>query len=168
MKREFKACLMLVVILFVMVGCGITEEVNSINFEAQYIRTDGNVVEISSPIVKKIESVDELNAYYKDNMDNYNFSDSSGESISFTTAIDEYDEAFFEDSFLILILTEESSEDISYEVSEINKDGDILINKILPDEEGTALINWHTIVEISKEYADINYTVSFEKVESRD
>lgn len=164
MRNLFKGLLM-VVCIFVLVGCGTKEASKDISFEAQYVRTDGVVEDVEYPVVKKISSVDELDTYYAENMLNYNFSDNLGNGLSFTTAIDKYDELYFNNSFLLVVLVEENNDDIYHEISNISKDGKIIINKIVPDETGTSSIHWHLLIELDKKYSDIDYSVSFEEIE---
>lgn len=143
-----------------LVGCGR----RIIPFEAQYIRTDGIVEDAKYPIVKKITSKEELSEYYKENLDRYNFSDNIGTSVSFTTAIDKYDDAYFEKSFLLICLVEENSGSIYHNVKTVGEDGKVLIEKVMPDDGSTDIATWHILIEMDKKYKDVDFNLSFEEV----
>ena len=63
MKNLFKktSYLLLIILALILVGCSQKESLKDINFEAQYIKTDGNTEELVEPIIKKIQSIQELN-----------------------------------------------------------------------------------------------------------
>lgn len=48
-----------------------TNEINKVNFEAQYIRTNGYINDAKYPITKIIRSVSQLNNYYEENKSIY-------------------------------------------------------------------------------------------------
>lgn len=167
MKEKFcfwmkKTSFIFVVIsILMLVGCGKEKE---ISVQAQYIRTDGLVENVEYPVIQKIQSKEELTQYYRENLDQYNFSDNSATSVSFTTAIDKYDESYFEDSFLVIVLLEEEGSSILHHVKKVSDDGNILIEKIMPDMESTDIANWHILIEVDKKYKDLDFKVSFDKI----
>lgn len=71
-----------------------------VNYDVQYIRTNGYHEGTEYPLVKIIRSVDELNAYYKANKDMYDLERRdkvySDTTIGFLNACDKYDKAYFE------------------------------------------------------------------------
>lgn len=156
-----KVSLVLVILaLGMLVGCG----KKNISFEAQYIRTDGIVEDAKYPIIKKITSKEELSQYYKDNYEQYSFSDNAGTSVSFTTAIDKYDESYFEKSFLLVCLIQENSSSIYHTVKSVESDGKVLIEKLMPDDGSTDIATWHILIEMDKKYQDTNFKLSFDEV----
>lgn len=151
-----------VFLLFLLVGCG--KEEQNVSFQAQYIRTDGIVEDEKYPIVEKIQSKDELEKYYQDHLDQYNFSDNTTDSISFTTAIDKYDEDYFKDSFLLIALVKEDSGSIFHTVTQVLKDGTVSIEKTNPDDGSTDIATWHILIEMDKKYQDIDFHLAFDEV----
>lgn len=166
MKEFFKkgSYLLLVLGIFLLVGCG-NSSAKEVSFESQYIRTDGNVVEIDSPSVTKITSVQELMDYYNNNKDNYNFSDNSVDSISFITAIDKYDEDYFKDSFLVLVLVREDNGNVFHTVNKVTDNGNISIDRNLLDNDNQDIASWHIIIELDKKYSNIDYQVNLGKID---
>ena len=133
-----------------------TEAADIYDFNAQYIRTGGGHEDVEYPVVKIIRSVDELNAYYNANKDKYSLErrtdPASDSTIGFLDACDKYDEAYFEDQILVMVLLKEGSGSIRHEVrsiawSEQNKKLTVYIESIVP-EIGTAdVAEWHILVE---------------------
>lgn len=165
MKMIFKRIKFLLVVLLALflTGCG-EKEVAEISFEAQYIKTDSVAEDLKYPMIRVIKTKEELKTYYQENSNNYNFINNDGSSVSFLTAIDGYDEEYFEDSFLVLILLEENSDSIRHNISKVSEDGEILIERVVSDNEESGITNWHVLVELNKKYQDINFETSFKKV----
>ena len=116
-----------------------------VGFKAQYIRTDGYREGVRYPIVKIIRSVEELNKYYETNRGQYNL-DHSG----WTEACGKYDEAYFEEHILVMVLVEAGSGSVRYQVINAVLDGDELIVDIdvQAPEVGTCdMAEWHILIE---------------------
>lgn len=159
-----RICFVLGILMIgLLVGCG-KKEAKSISFEAQYIRTDGIVEDVEYPVVTKITSVEELNDYYHKQLDYYNFSDNTETSVSFTTAIDQYDESYFEKSFLLICLVEENSGSIYHTVKSVREDGKVEIEKLMPDDGSTDIATWHILIEMDQKYKDIDFDITFDEV----
>lgn len=159
MKKIFKY-VSVVVCLFLLVGCGAKDKVKEVNFEAKYVRTDGSISEVSEPIVKKITSLKELNNYYNENKENYNFVDNSALSSSFTTEIDKYDEEYFKNSFLLVVLVQEEGSDIYHKVKSVNEEGKVVIERNLANHESSDIATWHILIELNNANKDIDYKVT--------
>ncbi len=125
------------------------------DFSAQYIRTDGYHEDVHYPIVKIIRSVDELNAYYEANKDKYSLERRSGTIYSdsttgFLDACDKYDEEYFEDQILLMVLLEEGSGSIRHEVKRVGVDAGKLvveIDTIVPEVGTCDMAEWHILIE---------------------
>ncbi len=107
-----------------------------IGFDAQYIRTDGYQADVTYPVVKIIRSVRELNAYYEANKEEYY----------------KYDEAYFENKILVMVLLEEGSGSIRHKVQSVHMSTDgqcyIYIDTIEPEGGGTDdRAEWHILIE---------------------
>ena len=129
-----------------------------IDFEPQYIRTDGYNDDVEYPVVKIIRSVDELNAYYKENKDRYDLERKdnvySDNTIGFLDACDKYDAAYFEDQILVMVLLEEGSGSNRHNVDNVKlgSDGKLYINirTIVPEAGTCDMAEWHILIEPEK------------------
>lgn len=119
----------------------------SIEYSAQYIRT--NVAEdgLKYPGVKIIRSVEELKAYYEANKDIYHL-------VEFLDASDKYDEAYFENQILVMVVLEEGSGSISHKVTNVGVMGineakmmTIEIDRIFPELGTCDMAQWHILIE---------------------
>lgn len=164
MKNSFKY-LLVVIFMFLLVGCGAKGNVKDVTFNAEYIRTDGSISDAGEPVIKKITSLKELNDYYTENKENYNFTDNSELSSSFTTEIDKYDEEYFKNSFLLVVLVQEEGSDIYHKVKSVNENGKIVIERNLTNHDATDIATWHILIELSNDNKDIDYKVTMEDVE---
>ena len=126
-----------------------------IDFSAQCIRTDGYHEDARYPAVRIIRSVRELNAYYEANKEEYGLgrSDnvSSDTTIGFLDACDRYDDAYFEDHILIIVLLEEYSGSNRHKVQSVHMSADgrcyIYIDRIVPEAGTCDMAEWHILIE---------------------
>lgn len=128
------------------------------DFDAQYIRTDGYHDNVKYPKITVIKSTDELNEYYNANKDLY-FLDHvdkvySDTTIGFIDACEKYDDEYFEENILILVLLEEGSGSIRHEVKSVkayrgNVEIDIAVK--CPEVCTEDMAEWHIIIEIDKD-----------------
>lgn len=141
-------------------GNGGTEEdillaAPAIDFDAQCIRTGGCHKDVKYPVVKIIRSVRDLNAYYEANKEEYSLerSDnvSSDMTIGFLDACDKYNDAYFEDHILIMVLLEEGSGSIRHKVQSVHMSADgrcyIYIDRIVPEAGTCDMAEWHILIE---------------------
>ena len=127
----------------------------AVNFDVQYIRTDGYHEGTEYPDVKIIRSVDELNAYYAVNKDKFDLERKdkvySDTTIGFLDACDKYDEAYFENQTLVMVLLEEGSGSNRHEVDNVKLGSDgklyISINTIVPEAGTCDMAEWHILIE---------------------
>ena len=128
-----------------------------VGFNAQYIRTSWNDEE-HYPAVRVIRSVEELQNYYNENKDKYNLerreNPLSDYTIGFLDAVDKYDEAYFKEQILIMVLVEEGSGSNRHKVSYVKKgsDGKIYtdILSIVPEIGTDDMAGWHILIEPEK------------------
>ena len=126
-----------------------------INYDVQYIRTNGYHEGAEYPVVKIIRSVDELNAYYNANKDKYDLERHekvySDTTIGFLDACDKYDEAYFEKQNLIMVLLEEGSGSVRHKVESVIMGTDdscyISIDTIVPEVGTDDMAEWHILIE---------------------
>ena len=137
----------------------------SIDFEAQYIRTNSKIKRNNYPIFTVLQSVDELNAYYKSNKENFNLehrnNPASDSTIGFLDACDKYDDEFFKDNALVFIVVQEGSGSNRHNVDnvKIGSDGKLYISicTIVPETGTCDMTEWHIIIEIEKEHRPKSY-----------
>ena len=136
------------------------------DFEVQYIRTDGYHDGAVFPRTVKISSVEELNAYYEANKEMYDFSHKekvySDTTVGFVDAIEKYDEAFFEESFLLFALLEEGSGSVRHEVKGLERDPDdgsilVVVDRFVPECCTDDMAEWHIILELPKNLAESEF-----------
>ncbi len=128
------------------------------DFDAQYIRTDGYHDNVKYPKVTVITSKDELDKYYNANKDLY-FLDHvdkvySDTTIGFIDACEKYDDEYFEDNILILVLLEEGSGSIRHEVKAVkayNGNVEIDIDVHCPEICTEDMAEWHIMIEVGKD-----------------
>ena len=126
-----------------------------IDFQTQYIRTDGYRDGVEYPIVKIIRSVDELNSYYNENKEKYSLErredPASDSTIGFLDACGKYNSEYFEKQILAMVLLEEGSGSIRHNVDNVKlgSDGKLYINirSIVPEVGTCDMAEWHILIE---------------------
>lgn len=138
---------------------GVTEVHAEIQWCARYIRTNGCHETVKFPSVAVIHSKQDLDDYYTTYRELFNLerneSVSSDYTVGFLDACDDYDEAYFRNNYLVLVLLEEGSGSVRHEVDSIKQIGEkkisISIHRDVP-EFGTAdMAQWHIFVELNRE-----------------
>ena len=126
------------------------------SFEAQYIRTNGYHDGVSYPRVTLIDSAEELNRYYDENRDLYDFSHKekvySDTTVGFIDAIEQYDGAWFRDHQLILVLLEEGSGSVRHKVTEVNAGEEpfVKIKRLVPEVGTDDMAEWHILIGVER------------------
>jgi len=135
-----------------------------IDFDTQYIRTNGYHEDVEYPVVKIIRSVDELNSYYNENKDKYSLErrtdPASDSTIGFLDACDKYTADYFEKQILVMVLLEEGSGSVRHNVKNVKYGSD---KKLYIDikrentEVGTCdMAEWHILIEPEKDITVAN------------
>ncbi len=132
--------------------------IENIDFSAQYIRTDGYIDGADYPVVTLIKSRNELFDYYNKNKDKYSLGDFSvDDKLSFVGPWERYDEQYFENNMLVLVLLEEGSGSIRHSVNSVYKviEGEttraiVDIQRKVPEACTDDMAEWHIFVEIPK------------------
>lgn len=127
----------------------------TIDFDAQYIRTNGSHENVAYPIVRIIRSAQELNAYYEAYKGEYDLERKdnvySDETIGFLDACDQYDEAYFKEKILVMVLLSEGSGSIRHKVQSVHLSADgqcsVYIDRIIPEEGTCDIAEWHILIE---------------------
>lgn len=123
---------------------------HSVGCKAHYIRTDGDYSGKEFPSVKIIRSVSELKAYYascKDGMYEERY-ESLDEYLGDGSR---YNDEYFKDRILVILLLEEGSGSISHSVSglSVDENGKAYINvrRYCPELRTADMAYWHILVE---------------------
>lgn len=127
-------------------------------YQARYVRTDGYHDGVKYPQVAVIPDRTALDAYYNANKDLYslgrNPNPANDCTKGFLDICDSYDERFFSEKYLVLILLEEGSGSIRHSVEEVtgSSDGKLQISILREVPEiGTAdMAEWHIVLEMDK------------------
>ncbi len=129
-------------------------ESSDIDFKAQYVRTFGYSDNEQYPKYLWIESKDGLEDYISQNKDSC--------TSEFSESVKKYDESFFRNSNLIMIILQEGSGSVRHEVTrvryfysgldEIMYSVQPEIRRIVPEVQTCDMAQWHIIIEVGKEY----------------
>ncbi|MBQ3637609.1 MAG: serpin family protein, partial [Clostridia bacterium] len=126
-------------------------------YTAQYVRTDGYRDGEVYPKAILISSADELNRYYEENRNFYDFGHRekvyADSSIGFADAIGKYDAAWFENHRLILVLLEEGSGSVRHELAGVmpRKNGlTVEIVSRIPEVGTSDMAEWHILIETER------------------
>ena len=131
----------------------------SLEWCAQYIRTNGYQEGAAFPGVVIIESAQALTDYYIANRDTFDLERKDAvyadTTIGFLDACDQYDAHFFEHSYLVFVLLEEGSGSVRHEVRSVEQTAGgklaVSIDTRVP-EVGTAdMAQWHIMLELSRD-----------------
>lgn len=133
---------------------GLPEDAAKAEFTAQYIRTGSLASDYNITVIR---SVEELNNYYEQNKDRFDFRSNPDpapyhDTVGFPDACEKYDDAYFEDRILLLLLWPEGSCCSENEVSRIGltADGQLCIALMPTQPEGDwALETWHYFIELA-------------------
>lgn len=132
-----------------------------IPFSAQMIRTNGWHDDAVYPRLTYIGSADALNRYFEENQDDYDFSHRdtvySDMTIGFVDAVAGYDEAFFADHALLLVLLEEGSGSVRHEVASVTREASgsaaevtVEITRFVPEVGTDDMAEWHAVIEVPR------------------
>lgn len=143
-----------------------TGYVLKVDYNTQYIRTNGYIEGEEYPKTLWITNTTELSNYYQSNKEKYGLGSVKNpladQTIGFIDAIEKYNDTFFETNDLILVVLEEGSGSIRHSVKEVSVTPSGLnhieyciqptIERIVPENGTCDMAGWHIIIEISKEY----------------
>lgn len=131
------------------VTAGATEP---LTYKVQYFRTGGYVPETEYPYVVIVQSAKELADYISTNDKDYNFG--SRESTDFQQpggllpASDAYDDTFFSNNGLLLVVVEEPSGSIRHEFLGFGERNEIRLRRLIPSVCTDDSANWHILIEL--------------------
>ena len=139
-------------------------------FSAKYVHTQQSeqyvpgtwTDNIEYPAVTVISTRPELQQYSDDYSGMYDFDRHTHSPTGFLDAIENYKEAFFQDSFLVLVLLQETSGSYRHRVDGISESGEISITRLMPAGAVTSdMAQWHIIIELNNGDKMDEYDVVF-------
>ena len=136
----------------------------------QYIRTNGSAYGVTYPVTTIIRSRKELLDYYETNKCFYYLerqdTSSSISTKGFLDACDKYDDNYFKEHFLILVLIEENSSSIRHTVTGVasypSGTSRVIIKRKIPEAVTMDMAQWHIFVEMDSKIEVKNVQVNFE------
>ena len=132
---------------------------DAVQYRAQYIRTNGDMGS-RKPQVEIIGSLQALQDYYTNYQKKFDLERKekvyADTTIGFLDACDGYDEAFFEENYLVFVLLEERSGSIRHEVVGVEQTGEktlgIYMKRKTPEICTDDMAQWHVILELSRDF----------------
>ena len=143
-------------IIGILLACTMLVAFKSQDTTTKLIRT--NYVSGTHGQTYVIESVDELDEYIKTNMDEYGLHHKEkvyeDTTIGFVDAVEEYDEEYFKEKTLVIVLLTENSGSIRHKVTKASvNEGtmEIKIKRVVPEIGTCDMAGWHIIIETDKQ-----------------
>ena len=125
---------------------------DKIAINVQYLRTE--YFDPFPPVITFVTSKNELTQYYEKNR--MQISDGDGNLLpdtAFLTAIEKYSDSYFSDNFLVIVGLVEPSGSNRHKVQRIEENGDIVIKRLLPEEDSTAdMAAWSILIELNNDF----------------
>lgn len=125
-------------------------ESREVAFTAQYIRANGYHKGVGYPGVKMIRTIDELKDYFEmEQGEEY----ALGTQQTLLDACEKYDEVYFENRILVLLLVEESSGSVRHKVKYVGLTQEekpqmvIEIQKLIPEVGTCDMAQWYILIE---------------------
>lgn len=150
-KKGYK----IIAMVFVLLACTMLVAFKSSDSNVKYVRT--NYVDDAHGKTLVIESIYELDEYFNANKEKHNLKHKekvySDTTIGFEDAIAEYDEEYFRDHNIVLVLLTECSGSIGHKVISVKTNGGIMEIKIerqVPEIGTCDMAGWHIIIETEK------------------
>lgn len=124
-------------------------------YAASYVRTDGYHDGETYPKTAVITSRAALDAYIRDNRDRYDFSHKetvyADTTVGFEDAAAAYDDAWFADHTLVLVLTEEGSGSVRHRVDGVSFGAGtvtVFLTRLVPEVGTDDMAEWHILLAL--------------------
>ena len=125
---------------------------NVITFEAQYIRI-GSGLGQRTPVCAVISSLNELNQYTN------SLRSSSFWETEYLNTISKYTNNYFSNNFLVIIFLQENSGSNRHRVDKIDFNGDIIIERLVPEIGTSDMATWNIIIELNNNFKSDKYQI---------
>jgi len=136
---------------------GTEKEMSGIN--AEYIRTTWRQID-DGPVVTVIDSIGGLLLYLTQNdamsVESVNYS-----SVEIDDAVARYTGDFFAGNYLVVVTISETSGSNRHEVAHVGGDGEIVIDRIIPEIGTMDMALWHILIEMDNGFKPSGFSVTF-------
>ena len=153
----------LFVLIVIVLQCGCQD--HSGQWNVQYIRTNGYHEEIQYPVINVVSSRYELESYYNNHKDMYDLSSrsdfGSDNTVGFYDFIQKYTDSYFISHYLVIVVLQENSGSIRHQVKNVAKNGEIMIDRLMPAFGDCDMAEWHLIVELNSSFHPKQFTAMF-------
>lgn len=141
----------------------------AVPFEAQYLRTGSFNESAVYPRIRIVNSRDELLAFYRESVSDGTLTrlDPSDGLSACETATARWDDAFFADHSLIVVLLEEGSGSVRHEVTAVTLSSGVYqvdVNRIVPELGTCDMAEWQILIEIPKAASDAEAALRLQTV----
>jgi len=130
-----------------------------VGFNAQYIRTrdnnDYSDTAYRRPTVTVVSSRDGLDRYWAGN--GYPWP-------VYKPALEKYSDDYFADSSIVIVRVTEGSGSIRHEVKSVRENGDLLIDRLLPNEGTDDMAVWSILIELGNDIKAAPFRATFNDV----
>ena len=152
MKKLFAVCIVLLFVLTLFFACksneknkfekencliesssGLPLDSHQIEAQIQYIRIGSNLGP-RYPVCTVISSMNELEQY--------------SNNAEYKDAVSKYSDEYFLDNFLVIIIIEETSGSNRHKVERVDRNGDIIIEQLIPEIGTSDMATWNIIIEL--------------------
>lgn len=126
-----------------------------------YIRSGCAPEKTAFPYVVVIRSKEELTNYYNENKAYWDFDENQFDTIgvSFKEAIAQYDDAYFKENALVMVVTSESSGSYKYQNAKLTGNA-FTADRLIPQVSTCDVAHWHIILEVSQSHPALGNKIS--------
>jgi hypothetical protein len=130
-------------------------------YEVQYIRVQYYDTEYAEfPLTDVISSMEELEQFREENAELFENKHDSSCSISLYNAVQKYTDEFFADSYLVVVALWEGSGSNRHKVREVDSDGSIRIDRLLPQIGAHDIATWRLLIELDRDFKPEEFSVT--------
>jgi hypothetical protein len=120
----------------------------------QYIRTEFfPFAEHPIPPITIVSSKEDMEQYYEKHKNKgWDLDGNLVPDYDFLDAIEKYSDDYFADNYLVIVRIVEGSGSILHKVERIDKNGDIVINRLLPEMGTCDMAAWSILIELNNNF----------------
>ena len=134
---------------------------------AMFYRTDlSSYAEAGYPKIVTVRSPDELNEYYENNKDVYQFHHGFGGDTDMADDVfsnkTRYGAEFFGNNFLLFVILEEGSGSVRHRVEPVSPENgplSVRITRIVPEIGTSDMAQWHVMLALDRSFLDMDVAV---------
>jgi hypothetical protein len=124
------------------------------SLNVQYIRTEFfPFAEYPNPTITIVSSKEDLEQYYeKHKQRGWDLDGNLVPDYNFLDAIEKYSDDYFAENYLVIVRIVEGSGSIRHKMEKINENGDIVINRLLPECGTCDMAAWSILIELNNNF----------------